>query len=162
MALRHFFQLMSFLGGAADYISADKECLNEAGEVGPKHRRYHRVIIATCVFFGLIGFVIGVAFIIALPNHKHEAKDFGKYLLAPLIFLVEGLIFGVSLACSFAPTSFLKGPVGRKWMQLIGAESVLVARIVCLIITTLFLSFFAVVAWGAWLDMNDPNAPSFF
>ena len=79
----------------------------------------------------------------------------------PLMFAVEGMVFGVSVACLFAPREFLTGPVGQKWMRLIGTESIVAARIVCLLITLLFSGFIALVAWGAWSDLQRPGQPLF-
>ena len=53
------------------------------------------------------------------------------------MFGAVGLVFGVAVACLFAPSSFLTSSVGQKWMKLIGTKSVLAARIVCLILALL-------------------------
>jgi hypothetical protein len=37
----------------------------------------------------------------------------------------------MALACLFAPHDFLTGPVGKRWMKLIGTKSVPVARLAC-------------------------------
>jgi hypothetical protein len=56
------------------------------------------------------------------------------------------------MACLFAPREFLTGPVGQKWMKLIGTKSVLVARIVCLIfgliVAAPFVAIGMSITWG--------------
>jgi hypothetical protein len=161
MALHHFVKLLDIVNEVTHCVSVDKECLTKAGPDGPRHLTYHRIIVVICAFFGLIGFLLGVAFVVAMVNHKSSDKNFGKNLIAPLAFLVAGLIFGISLCCSLAPSSFLKGPIGGKWVQFIRADTLLTARITSLLITMAFLSFFALVAWAAWRDLHQTSPPGF-
>ncbi|MFL5341439.1 MAG: hypothetical protein ACJ8F7_14940, partial [Gemmataceae bacterium] len=76
----------------------------------------------------------------------------GHMIHAPIILTFAGFCLGVAAACLFAPTDFLAGPVGRKWMEFSGTQGVYRARVVCFfvclallaatIIGSLFLLFF--------------------
>ena len=113
-----------------------------AGESGQRHSAYHKRIILVSSVFGILGAAIGIIASIALAVDAKSGKDIKGVLLTPFMFGAGGLLFGVAVACLFAPRDFLTGPLGKKWMKLIGTKSVLVARIVCLIFGLVILAPF--------------------
>ena len=152
MALHHLFQMLRFLGGASKYASPDEDAIAQAESEAPRQVSFHKRIVAISVSFGLVGGACGVGLLIFAAGQKTAAKDAGTLLLAPLIFAVAGLVFGVAMACLFAPRSFLTGPVGQKWMQLIGTQSIVVARVVCFLFTMLLVGFISLLVWATWSD----------
>ncbi|MEI8381890.1 MAG: hypothetical protein WCJ09_17305 [Planctomycetota bacterium] len=54
-------------------------------------------------------------------------------LIFPLLGGAGGALLGSGAACLFAPKEFLTGPIGLKWMRLIGTENIIAARIVCFV-----------------------------
>jgi hypothetical protein len=117
-----------------DYASPDPASVESAGEAGARHAAYHRrVYLCGCVF-AVLGMALGIVVAIAA---RAEAAPTGRTArgvwLAPLAGLMGGFFLGVSVACLFAPRAFLTGPVGKKWMKLIGTRSVVTARVACLL-----------------------------
>jgi len=155
MALHYLFQLLGFFKEAGKYTSPDKDAVARAGPEAPRHASFHRRIVTVSVIFGVIGAVLGVGLLVVAVGEKTAESDGAKILLAPLVFAAAGLVFGVSVTCLFAPRSFLTGPVGQKWMQLIGTESAVVARLICLAFTMLLLGLIALMGWAAWSDMHQ-------
>lgn len=154
MALRYLFQLLGFFEEASKYASPDEDAVARAGPEAPRHVSFHRRIVTVGLLLGLVGAAFGVGLIVVAPGENTPAKDVPKILLAPLVFAAAGLVFGVSVTCLFAPRSFLMGPVGQKWMQLIGTRNTVVARVVCSLFTMLLLGFIALIGWSAWSDMQ--------
>ena len=125
-------QLLRFLTEATGYLQPDSEGVEEAGEDAAAAAGYHKYVVLTAIILGLLCAVVGTS-LIAMGDSSRS--DYLKMLLAaPLIFGAIGILLGVSIACAAAPTSFLEGPLGRKWMNLIGTQNVLVARLVCLMV----------------------------
>jgi hypothetical protein len=153
MAIRHFFQVLRFFEEAWTYSCTDDADVHEAGVDGTRHASFHRRIVSVGVPFGVVGAGLGIAFLLA-SGGQAAPRDGAKVLLAPLMFAASGLIFGVAVACLFAPRAFLTGPVGRRWMQLIGTRNVIVARVVCSIFTLLLLGIICLFILAAWLDMQ--------
>ena len=154
MSFRHFRQLLGFFHEASRYTAPDDLAVREAGDDGPRHSSFHRRIVALGALLGVIGAGLGVAMIANID--RAPGRDRTRILLAPLVFAAMGTIFGAAVACLFAPRGFLAGPVGRKWMQLIGTESVAAARVVCFLFMLLFAAILGVLAWAAWADMHAP------
>jgi hypothetical protein len=123
------FKLLRFYGEASSYVTPDATAITEAGDDAGRHIRYHRRIVLLSGVCGGVGAAAGVAFMIAGGRPGDDTH--GLYL-APLMFGAAGLLFGAAVACLVAPRAFLTGPVGRKWMALIGTTSVPVARAACL------------------------------
>jgi hypothetical protein len=127
------FSLFRFYEKTGEYMTPDPTAVEKAGELGERHATYHRRIVLVGGIFGAIGAALGLALSIGTSTADKADKDVKGILLAPLMFAAAGVLFGVAMACLFAPTEFLMGPVGRKWMKLIGTESVRGARLTCLI-----------------------------
>jgi hypothetical protein len=108
---------------------------------------YHRIIIAA----GLVCFASTVALLtaslIALGPDPWLEKPLGA-----VMFVILGTLLGIALACTFAPSSFLNGPTGQKWLDFIGTRNVLAARAVCVVVTVLLGAFFAFALWAFLID----------
>jgi hypothetical protein len=48
----------------------------------------------------------------------------------PIVFY----FYGTSVALLFAPSEFLRGPIGRKWLKVAGVKSIAVARVLCFVL----------------------------
>ena len=125
-------QLVDFLKAAKGYIRPDAAAVDEAGASKDVAARFHRRIVVIAGSFGLIAALGGVvgAFL-EPPDGKASVK---MIRAAPLVFGVMGILEGVAVACLFAPREFLTGPVGQKWMSLIGTKSVFGAPITCAVL----------------------------
>jgi hypothetical protein len=93
-----------------------------------------RAILKTCkVSFVLCGVLIplGLPWVRWLGGSL-SARFTSQLMLGGAVamglFWPASLILGVSLGCLFAPDRFLISPLGRKWLDLIGTQSVLGAR----------------------------------
>ncbi len=122
--------LFSFFHNASDYVTPEHAALEQSGEFRETHASYHRRIVQVSCIFGVLGAMAGIALSISTALNEENARG---VLLGPFLFGAAGLLFGVAVACLFAPRKFLTGPMGDKWMKLIGTKNVLAARIVCLI-----------------------------
>ena len=134
-------QLYKFFAAAPQYMQREAN----AG-------RYHRVIVAAACSIGVILSVVGTC---GLFWHGFPDGQSPKLLLAPVLFFVMGCFAGVSFTCTLAPRAFFQGSGGRRWMQLIGTESIPGARLVCGCLSMVFFAFFAMLAWGAWSDLQS-------
>lgn len=128
------FQLLGFFREATGYVRPDDDAVRRAGSTGERHSGYHRKIVWISGVLGALFALAGLAASIAeLTGGKMRESDAKVVLLAPLLAGVAGIMFGVAVACLFAPSEFLTGPMGAKWMSLIGTKNILVARIVCFV-----------------------------
>jgi hypothetical protein len=126
--------LFDFFRKAPEFIEPDARALEQSGDNRPRHAAYHKRIVKLAIIFGIVGAVgtgIAVLFVAAGPR---AGRDLKMIILAPVLFGIGGAFFGTAIACLIAPRDFLEGPVGQKWMKLIGTRNVLVARIVCILV----------------------------
>jgi drug/metabolite transporter (DMT)-like permease len=142
------------LARTASYVHPDHDAVAQAGEGAQRHISIHRRILAVGVVSALIGVALGIGMIILDGTSTARTKDGANILLAPLMFSMMGGILGTSTAIAFVPSAFLRGPMGQKWMRLVGTGSVLVARAVCLIFFILSLGIVALMAVIGWLSMS--------
>ena len=126
-------RLFRFFQGAADYASPEADAVGKAGESADRHVSQHGRIASLGGLFGALGAVLGLIFAGMAPGDPASGKGTGEVLLAPLLFGAAGCLFGAAIGCLFAPRDFLAGPLGRKWMEMIGTKNVVVARMVCLL-----------------------------
>lgn len=138
------FQFFDFLKESVEYIQPDPAALDDAGESSQMAARYHKRIVIVAIASGVATAVAGT---IACALDTNSAKEARMLFFAPFIFGTMGIIFGVAAACLFSPRAFLEGPVGSKWMGLIGTRNILVARIVCGILAALPIAFGLLVWW---------------
>ena len=64
----------------------------------------------------------------------------------------------MALTFLFAPVSFLLGPKGKKWLDLVGTKTVVSARVVCIIFTMVAIGIFSILIWAA-IEVGMQNAP---
>lgn len=150
MAIRHLLQLLTFFDSAAKQAKID---VNLAEEENAGDASFHRFVVGFAGLFGLIGAGLGIASLVAFGGEAIE-KEGVKFLLAPLLFAAGGLLFGSAIALLFVPSSFLTGPAGEKWMKLVGTNSVIVVRFVCLILLVLFSAMIALIGWAVLQDLK--------
>lgn len=155
MSFHHFRQLLGFFREASRYAELEEVAVSLVGEDGPGHSSYHRGIVACAAVLGVVGAGLGIA-MLAYDGEIPE-RDRNKLLIAPLMFAAIGVVFGTALACLFAPRAFLEGPVGRKWLDLIGTDSIATARIVCLLFTLLLAAVVGFFGWMAWTIPHQPS-----
>jgi hypothetical protein len=139
MAVGQFFE---FLRSATTYVHPDTDALEQAGGAAPRYLTYHRRIVAVGILGGVIGVIAGIVGAVFVAQEPRAGKEPHMVLLFPVITCVAGLLIAASLACLFAPREFLTGPLGQKWMRLIGTERVFVARVVCFILGVLLPALF--------------------
>ncbi len=99
--------------------------------------------------FAALGLIAGIGVLVLLFSDPETRKDVKTALLSPLLLGGAGYILGMSLAFLFAPTSFITGESGKKWMEMVGTKSVGSARAVCATVALLAAGFFGVLAWAA-------------
>lgn len=136
--------LPCFFRDACGYVRADPAAAAAAGDDADRRLTYHRRVVVVAAACGACGFAAGAAFVAVTYLNGDEGwvathwppyaaeENFLWPVLFPLLGAAAGLLWGAALASAFAPRAFLLGPVGRKWMRLIGTRSVLGARVVCL------------------------------
>lgn len=115
--------------------------------------RYHRriVIVGTC--FGAVSSalttIVTVRFLI--PSLFTISGIF-RLWAAILGSAIIGFTFGLAVMVLFAPTGFLSGKVGRRWLKLAGTDSPTTARTLCAVIilipSFIALHFLKVVLYG--------------
>jgi hypothetical protein len=150
-------KLFRFLREGKSYLVPDEAALDQlAPEEVAHHSSFHRRIVVVSSLFGSVGVGLGVGIDVLAQQEGTEGKEGAFVYMAivfPLALAAAGLLFGVAATCAFAPRDFLAGPVGRKWMRLIGTKSIAAARLVCLAVV-LGVSLIATVA--AWAFVNRP------
>lgn len=149
MAIRYFLQILAFFNSAAKQAKTD---VNLAEEENAGDASVHRFIVAFAGLFGLIGGGLGIAVSVAIGSDT-IAKEGIRLFLAPPLFVAGGLLLGSAIALLFAPSSFLTGPAGEKWRKLVGTNSVIVVRIVCLIFLLLLAAVIALISWAVLQNM---------
>ncbi len=92
---------------------------------------YHRRIVRVGGAFAVIGVSVGVFSSAVLVIRGGFGIGIGAILVTPPAYGAGGFLYGMAVACLFAPRAYLAGPAGQRWMRLIGTESVAVARVVC-------------------------------
>lgn len=115
----------------------------------PKPHLYSKVIATSSYVFAALGVVAGIAVLVFLFSNIESRKDIKLGLMSPLLLGGAGYILGMSIAFLFAPTSFITGTSGKKWMDMVGTKSVGAARAVCAAVSLLAAGLFAVLVWAA-------------
>ena len=129
-----FIQWIRFLQQTAAYVVTDADEVQQAGEAGKRHVAYHKRIVLMSVLLGALGLMIGIALSLFGVTHGMDSRNWPVLVATPVLMGLAGSVLGISMACLFAPNEFLTGPVGRRWMSLIGTKSVGVARAACFIL----------------------------
>src|SRR5262249_53855232 len=137
-----------FLYAARDYLEPNARDVENAGQAGRRHSAYHRYVVRSGIACGVVGLVLAVAFPVRGDDHLETTLTFG----------MAGGVFGVGLVCCFVPQEFLTGPVGRKWMKLIGVRSVVAARIACVLLAVAVLGL--ITLWAVEHQARQGPAPA--
>lgn len=140
--------LLDFFAAAVGYIHPDPEAAEQTTDTSLL--RYHQKVVLTAIVFGAFSAIASVVLMIIL---QETANEIGTIVLMPIVFGVAGCIFGTAWACLWAPREFLAGPVGQKWMKLIGTDSVTVARAVCAMVVVAIAGLVpGMMALGAFMQ----------
>jgi hypothetical protein len=154
--------------GFRHLVAVDPDALAALGESAVWHRRCQKRIAIAGVVGGVAGLIVALPWaffgreIMGIDRYTTPFTSFtdSLYLIVKLAAgLMLGFWLGASLACSLSPTSFLAGPLGKKWIRHVGTRNVALARVLFglsfLIILALFIaagfpaaSFYAKVFGG--------------
>lgn len=111
---------------------------------------YGRRIQRFCVVFSVPGVILGLCVsVFGLMNLSEieTAKGWLGVFIAPFTLGGAGATLGLCIACAIAPTEFLEGPAGAKWMSTIGTRNVTVARIACIVLGLLITGLLGMMTW---------------
>src|SRR5262249_42250654 len=152
---RRMFKLIAFFQAALRYVEPDEDAIEEAGVNKDRYIRWHKRFVNIARLFGLLVGSAALAWgVVALINERDtlEPKHYYALLLSPFVGAMTGIALGAIFACLIAPSDFLRGPLGRKWLDFVGTRNILVSRFVCLIafvIVLLFANLFVVYPFMA-------------
>jgi hypothetical protein len=102
-----------------------------------RHAKWHKRLVlvsCSCAAVGLTAGVLAASFIISHVQHVKLWPAINLFVLLPGLLAVGGFAYGTALMCLLAPGAFLTGPLGPRWMRLIGTKSVRLARIICCLV----------------------------
>jgi hypothetical protein len=142
-----FGNLLQFFEAASDHAKLDPETLQEAGEDAPVHAAFHRTIVICGIIGAIVGLILGLIGAVAMykhPSHPGPVRtdDFYMIILSPFLMIAGGILGGACWACTFAPTAFLEGPIGSRWMKLIGTTSPTIGRCVSVMVALIVTGWF--------------------
>ncbi len=87
-----------------------------------------------------VGAAFGIGLAVALVC-LGKPEDLGNHLrpliMAPFTMGGAGYFLSLALACFLVPNSFLTGPFGQHYLEMIGTRNVTVARVACLLVALL-------------------------
>jgi hypothetical protein len=146
-----------FFQDAAERARLDPAVLQQAGEAAPRHRLYHRRVVWISIITGLICGGIGIFGMFQDGGVKHREGALPLY--APVFFVIMGMLLGTAGACLFAPREFLLGPIGARWMELIGAKNPASARFVCAVVVFFVGALFLFMALAHTLQAHGILPP---
>ncbi len=122
-----------FLSESECLIANDESCNPDS------LRRTCRGILTLAVLYPVVCGVIAPMSVIAIACSQREYGGpavlmaiflgFCFSLIAAIFYLFAGVAFG----CLLAPNDFMKSPVGKQWLTLIGTKNITAARVVCLV-----------------------------
>jgi hypothetical protein len=112
-----------------------------AGHPGgtPDHARMHRRILLFGLSLGGGGLAVGLLFLRSVIREDRPNTSWGAVIAIVAMVTFIGYFVGVALGCLFAPSDFYAGPVGQRWLRLVGTQSVTAARVVCLALIALVI-----------------------
>ena len=111
----------------------------------PKRHPYSRVMLIVTWASAIVAGIAGTGLVLLAATQGERVQ--GKMLvLAPFIFGTLGYMAGVAFSFLFAPTKYLESESGRKWMKLVGTETIPSARVVCGILAALVVGLFLAIA----------------
>ena len=75
--------------------------------------------------------------------------DTRVFLYLPPVAGAMGAVVGVGFACACAPTRFLNGPLGARWLRLIGTRNVPMARAIGVVLSVVVAGVPLLFLWLA-------------
>jgi len=111
------------------------------------YEKYQTWIVRVGFIFGFVGLIAGGIATASLANDANDPIHPTELVRLPLLGGASGFFLGMSIMCAVAPKEFMTGPIGQKWMRLIGTKNVLVARIACIVFGVLGLAVMAGLGW---------------
>ncbi|MBM3996400.1 MAG: hypothetical protein FJ303_19940 [Planctomycetes bacterium] len=126
---------------ALTYVEPDPAALAESGVDRDRYLWWHRHFVTMARIFGTLALVLALVWVVLALTLEPEggrppppgAMIFALLLAPPLAFLL-GSLYGAVLTILIAPSDFLLGPLGRKWMGLVGTSNIYLAKVVCFIV----------------------------
>jgi hypothetical protein len=103
----------------------------------PDHARINRRILILGFVVGSAGLALGLLFLRSTDRPDNPNTDWGAALKTIALLTFASYFVGISVGCLTAPAAFFDGPVGQRWLKLIGTRSVAAARLVCLALIVL-------------------------
>ena len=88
-----------------------------------------------------------------------SAKGLRGVIGAPILLAALGSALGIATLCLVAPASYLKSRQGRRWMNVVGTETVIGGRIVCLIVLTFLTTLLVGAMWIAMKLVLEETPP---
>jgi hypothetical protein len=145
----------------------------DEAEYEPDEVATHRRVVMVGNVFAAIGLVVGVVLAIAVVIGSMGALEAGEQRIGRVLkALVFGLLlaigipvglyfYGTNIGLLFTPTTFLEGPIGKKWLKMAGVKSPIVARILCALLLVFSTAIVVVVAVLIWIESSRPagNVP---
>lgn len=115
--------------------------------IPPRHKTWQRWIVNLGLFMAVHNALWGV--LIWYVVFHYEATPgptvpfFNELSFCyPLVFGVIGFVSGISVGCLIAPSTFLRGPYGKRWLRLAGIDSPFLSRgIFLMLMTPMICSF---------------------
>jgi hypothetical protein len=117
-------------------------------EYDPRDVRTHKLVVAVGMIFGaavLVSAVVGGTVLVVMSLFHPQGSTFAFIVvlleLAPLVLgLAAALyLFGTAVVLLFTPSSFLAGPIGKKWQGIVGIKGPFAARCVCFCLCALVI-----------------------
>jgi len=116
----------------------------------PGHVATHRIIVRVGKVCGAVGIVVAGLFVFAcllVAGASAASPDRASgvsvrtviwgtlfVILIAAATPVAFYFYGTSVALLFAPSDFLRGPIGRKWLKVAGVKGIAVARVLCFVL----------------------------
>jgi hypothetical protein len=119
----------SLTKSARYHIPGDGEQPYSPGDVA-----VHKLVVGTGMILGLIGVIPAIGIGAAACYFVATEKNVMAMLIGlPIAVAVPAVFYfyGTSVALLFTPSSFLRGPIGQKWLKVAGVKSPAAARALC-------------------------------
>jgi hypothetical protein len=137
MGLFGFGELFGAVKQLAATVKAPAVASDPTDAEALRHAKWHRRLVlvsCSCAAVGLAAGLLVASFIISHAPQVTLIPAIELFVLLPGLLGVGSFAYGTALVCLLAPGAFLTGPLGPRWMRLIGTKSVRLARIICCLV----------------------------